>query len=144
MDSIFSCLRSKRPIIIWIQKGWVSCSKLCRKSVAGPKTQARSDDYMFCSLDPMPPPQCCRRQLTLANAEREGARKSKIKNSGKEIAEKMLHTTPKKLTHGNSSSTPRPSLWRQIYLLCNISEGKRPSYFKNRFEPINQGKFAVL
>lgn len=50
----------------------------------------------------------------------------------------------KKLTNGNSSSTPRPSLWRQLYLLCNISEGKRLSYFKNGFEPIKQHKFAVL
>lgn len=48
------------------------------------------------------------------------------------------------LTHGNSSSTPRPSLWRKNYLLCNISEGKRLSCFKNGFEPINHPIFAVL
>lgn len=65
----------------------------------GQKNEARSTDYMFCSLDPMPASQCCKRRLSLRQTQRgREQEKSKIKNSGKEIAErKTLHTTLKKL-----------------------------------------------
>lgn len=62
----------------------VSVALSCRaKSVVGPETEARSADYVFYSLDPVPASQCCKRRLSPTRTQkREGAR---LKNLEKRL-----------------------------------------------------------
>lgn len=77
---------------------------------------------MFYSLDPTPASQCCKKRLSLRQRQkREGAR---LKNLEKRLQRRRCCILSLKscLSHGNSSSSPRPSLWKQIYLFCNSSK----------------------